>query len=245
MAELYGRQTGYCKGKGGSMHIADFAIGMLGANGIVAGGIAIVTGAGLAAQNGKEGRRRGRVFRGRRIERGALPRVPQYRGDLEVADALMSARTTCMPRIPRARRDACPERRGGARRRLRHPRGRRRRQRHLRGPSGGQCRGGAGAFGGRPDPHRVQDLTAGAATPSAGGRPIPATRRRSRRGSDGTRSRSSNGGCGDQGELDDAGLRGIEGDIMGALEAAVAFAEASPFPTPSRQPTTSLRRDAK
>ena len=40
MAELYGRQTGYCKGKGGSMHIADFAIGMLGANGIVAGGMA-------------------------------------------------------------------------------------------------------------------------------------------------------------------------------------------------------------
>src|ERR1700731_578588 len=56
MAELYGRETGYCKGKGGSMHIADFAIGMLGANGIVAGGIAIVTGAGLAAQmEGKGG----------------------------------------------------------------------------------------------------------------------------------------------------------------------------------------------
>src|SRR5581483_11350641 len=50
MAELYGRQTGYCKGKGGSMHIADFGIGMLGANGIVAGGISIITGAGLAAQ---------------------------------------------------------------------------------------------------------------------------------------------------------------------------------------------------
>jgi TPP-dependent pyruvate/acetoin dehydrogenase alpha subunit len=50
MAELYGRETGYCKGKGGSMHIADFGIGMLGANGIVAGGISIVTGAGLAAQ---------------------------------------------------------------------------------------------------------------------------------------------------------------------------------------------------
>ncbi|MFM9846922.1 MAG: thiamine pyrophosphate-dependent dehydrogenase E1 component subunit alpha [Hyphomicrobiaceae bacterium] len=50
MAELYGRETGYCKGKGGSMHIADFAVGMLGANGIVAGGISIVTGAGLAAQ---------------------------------------------------------------------------------------------------------------------------------------------------------------------------------------------------
>jgi TPP-dependent pyruvate/acetoin dehydrogenase alpha subunit len=56
MAELYGRRTGYCKGKGGSMHIADFGIGMLGANGIVAGGISIVTGAGLAAQMEGKGR---------------------------------------------------------------------------------------------------------------------------------------------------------------------------------------------
>jgi TPP-dependent pyruvate/acetoin dehydrogenase alpha subunit len=56
MAELYGRETGYCKGKGGSMHIADFGIGMLGANGIVAGGISIITGAGLAAQLDGEGR---------------------------------------------------------------------------------------------------------------------------------------------------------------------------------------------
>ena len=50
MAELFGRATGYCKGKGGSMHIADFAIGMLGANGIVAGGFGLATGAALAAQ---------------------------------------------------------------------------------------------------------------------------------------------------------------------------------------------------
>jgi TPP-dependent pyruvate/acetoin dehydrogenase alpha subunit len=50
MAELFGRVTGYCKGKGGSMHIADFAVGMLGANGIVAGGFGLATGAGLAAQ---------------------------------------------------------------------------------------------------------------------------------------------------------------------------------------------------
>ena len=34
MAEIYGKKTGYCKGKGGSMHIADFKIGMLGANGM-------------------------------------------------------------------------------------------------------------------------------------------------------------------------------------------------------------------
>lgn len=48
MAELFGRVDGYCKGKGGSMHIADFDIGMLGANGIVAAGIPIATGAALA-----------------------------------------------------------------------------------------------------------------------------------------------------------------------------------------------------
>lgn len=56
MAELYGRVDGYCKGKGGSMHIADFDIGMLGANGIVAGGLSIITGAGLAAQMDGSGR---------------------------------------------------------------------------------------------------------------------------------------------------------------------------------------------
>jgi len=49
MAELFGRADGYCKGKGGSMHIADFAIGMLGANGIVGGGLPIACGAALAA----------------------------------------------------------------------------------------------------------------------------------------------------------------------------------------------------
>ena len=49
MAELFGKATGYCKGKGGSMHIADFDIGMLGACGIVGGGIPVAVGAGLSA----------------------------------------------------------------------------------------------------------------------------------------------------------------------------------------------------
>jgi acetoin:2,6-dichlorophenolindophenol oxidoreductase subunit alpha len=49
MAELFGKATGYGKGKGGSMHIADFSIGMLGACGIVGGGIPIAVGAGLSA----------------------------------------------------------------------------------------------------------------------------------------------------------------------------------------------------
>ena len=50
MAELFGRSTGSNKGKGGSMHIADVDRGMLGANGIVGGGIPLVTGAALSAQ---------------------------------------------------------------------------------------------------------------------------------------------------------------------------------------------------
>ena len=47
-AELFGKKTGYCKGKGGSMHIADFSIGILGANGVVAGGLPIIAGAGFS-----------------------------------------------------------------------------------------------------------------------------------------------------------------------------------------------------
>jgi TPP-dependent pyruvate/acetoin dehydrogenase alpha subunit len=47
-AELLGKKTGYCKGKGGSMHIADFSLGILGANGVVGGGFPIIIGAGLS-----------------------------------------------------------------------------------------------------------------------------------------------------------------------------------------------------
>jgi len=50
MAELMGRQTGYCKGLGGSMHIADMNLGILGANGIVAATMPLGTGAALAAK---------------------------------------------------------------------------------------------------------------------------------------------------------------------------------------------------
>ena len=50
MAELFGKKTGYCKGKGGSMHIADVNIGILGANGIAGGGIPIAVGAALSSK---------------------------------------------------------------------------------------------------------------------------------------------------------------------------------------------------
>lgn len=50
MAELFGRETGVCKGKGGSMHLADFSVGMLGASAIVGGGLPLAVGAGLSSK---------------------------------------------------------------------------------------------------------------------------------------------------------------------------------------------------
>jgi TPP-dependent pyruvate/acetoin dehydrogenase alpha subunit len=50
MAELYAKRTGSCKGKGGSMHIADASVGVLGANGVVAGGLSIAAGVGLSVR---------------------------------------------------------------------------------------------------------------------------------------------------------------------------------------------------
>ncbi|MCS6778343.1 MAG: thiamine pyrophosphate-dependent dehydrogenase E1 component subunit alpha [Geminicoccaceae bacterium] len=56
MAEIYGRADGICGGFGGSMHVADFSKGIIGANGIVGGGIALATGAALAAQLDGDGK---------------------------------------------------------------------------------------------------------------------------------------------------------------------------------------------
>ena len=88
MAELYGKRTGYCKGKGGSMHIVDFALGILGANGIVGGGMPIATGSALAALIAGQRRRHRMLLRRRRIQRGHLPRIAQHRGGLETAGGL-------------------------------------------------------------------------------------------------------------------------------------------------------------
>ncbi|MCG2788737.1 MAG: thiamine pyrophosphate-dependent dehydrogenase E1 component subunit alpha [Actinomycetia bacterium] len=56
MAELFGKDTGYCKGRGGSMHITDAKLGILGANGIVGGGIPIAVGAGFTCRRLKNSR---------------------------------------------------------------------------------------------------------------------------------------------------------------------------------------------
>jgi pyruvate dehydrogenase E1 component alpha subunit len=56
MAEIWGKRTGICKGMGGSMHVADFTKGILGANGIVGGGFAIATGAAFSSKLSNDGR---------------------------------------------------------------------------------------------------------------------------------------------------------------------------------------------
>ena len=56
VAELFGKEDGYCKGRGGGMHIADFSVGHLGANAIVGGGVPIATGAAIASRYRKDGK---------------------------------------------------------------------------------------------------------------------------------------------------------------------------------------------
>ena len=55
IAELFGKEDGYCRGRGGSMHIADFTVGHLGANAIVGGGVPIATGAAMGLRYQQNG----------------------------------------------------------------------------------------------------------------------------------------------------------------------------------------------
>src|SRR2546430_5367015 len=75
MAELFGRRTGVCKGKGGSMHIADLERGMLGANGIVGAGIPLTVGAALTAQVKRTGRVAVAFFGGGATDPGQVPQA--------------------------------------------------------------------------------------------------------------------------------------------------------------------------
>jgi acetoin:2,6-dichlorophenolindophenol oxidoreductase subunit alpha len=229
MAELYGRTTGYCKGKGGSMHIADFSIGMLGANGIVAGGISIVTGAGLAAQmEGKGGV--AVAFFGD----GASNAGPFH-------ECLNIAATWKLPMIYVCENNGWA---AGTSADITHAMG------DMAGRAAGygipgvivdgndvfavyqaavtavaRARAGDGPtlIECKTYRHRAHTERAGQVDPRDKAEreawltkdPITLLERRLR----------------DQGELDDAGLRAMENEIARALEAAVAFSEASPHPT--------------
>jgi len=230
MAELYGRQTGYCKGKGGSMHIADFAIGMLGANGIVAGGISIITGAGLAAQMEGKGGVAVSFFGDGASNAGPfheclniaatwkLPMLYICENNMYAANTAAAATHALSDVAARAAGYGIPgvivdgndvfavyQAANAAVERARSG----------GGPTLIECK--TYRWRGHTE-RRGQADSRDRAEVEAWQRkdPIALIERRLR----------------DQGELDDGALQGMEGDIMAALEAAVAFAEASPFPLP-------------
>src|SRR5438270_9664515 len=230
MAELYGRQTGYCKGKGGSLHIADFGIGMLGANGIVAGGIAIVTGAGLAAQMEGKGGVAVSFFGDGASNAGPfheclniaatwkLPMLYVCENNMYAAQTAAAATHALSDVAARAAGYGIPgvvvdgndifavhQAANAAVDRARSG----------GGPTLIECKTyrwrAHTERKGQPDP-RDQAEREGWMRRD----PIALLERRLR----------------EQGELDDAGLQTIEAEIGGALAAAIAFAEASPFPLP-------------
>jgi len=232
MAELYGRQTGYCKGKGGSMHIADFGIGMLGANGIVAGGIAIVTGAGLAAQMEGKGGVAVSFFGDGASNAGPfheclniaatwkLPMLYVCENNFYAAQTSAAATHALSDVAERAAGYGIPgvvvdgndilavyQAANTAVERARSG----------GGPTLIECKTyrwrSHTERRGQPDPRDPGEVEAWKRKD-----PIALLGRLLR----------------DQGELDDAGLGAIEDDVMAALETAVAFAEASPFPLPEQ-----------
>ena len=85
MAEFLGKATGVCRGKGGCMHIAELAVGNLGANGIVAGGIPIAVGSALSARMQGIDRVVVDFFGDGATNEGSLPRGAEPGGDLEAA----------------------------------------------------------------------------------------------------------------------------------------------------------------
>src|SRR6516162_4714527 len=232
MAELYGRQTGYCKGKGGSMHIADFDIGMLGANGIVAGGISIITGAGLAAQMEGKGGVAVSFFGDGASNAGPfheclniaatwkLPMLYVCENNMYAANTAAAATHALSDVAARAAGYGIP---GvvvdgndifavyqAANRAVD-------RARSGAGPSLIECK----TYRWRRHTERPTqiDLREQAEIEMWKERdPIARLERQLR----------------DQGDLDDAGRDALEREIMAALEAAVAFAEGSPFPTPEQ-----------
>ncbi len=109
MAELFGRATGYCKGKGGSMHIFDIEHYFYGGYGIVGGQIPLAAGMAFASQVPGRGPGDGLLLRRGRRQPGRLPRDAQHGVQVEPCRSSSSARTTATgwaPPSPASRR--CP-----------------------------------------------------------------------------------------------------------------------------------------
>src|SRR3954466_3320866 len=222
MAELCRRQAGHFTGKGGSMHIADFGSGMLGANGIVAGCISIITGAGLAAQMEGKGGVAVSFFGDGASNAGPfheclniaaawkLPMIYVCENNMYAAQTAAAATHALSDVAARAAGYGIPgvvvdgndvfavyQAANAAVERARAG----------AGPTLIECKTyrqrAHTERAGQPDPRDRSEVAAWLQRD-----PIALLDRRLR----------------DQGELDDTGLQAIEGEIMGALEAAVAFA---------------------
>ena len=157
-AEFLGKETGYCRGRGGSMHIADPTEAISAPTASSAAAFPIAVGAALSAKKRKSGAVAVVVLRRRRQQRGRVPRIAQHRIGLEAAgDFRLRKQPIRHVDLDRAL-DGGQERRG-PRRRLRHS-GRHRRRQQLRGRRRGLVSGGgARATRRRADAHRKQDLS--------------------------------------------------------------------------------------
>ena len=143
MLELSAAQGGYCGGKGGSMHIADFSVGMLGANGVVARRHPDRGRRGAGPQDAEVRRDRGLHVRRRRDQPRSVPRRAQLGGAVQAAGAVRvrgQRRRGVHARRQRHGRAGRDRPRQGARRRGDH---RRRQQRD----GGGRCGAGRGRGG--------------------------------------------------------------------------------------------------
>jgi pyruvate dehydrogenase E1 component alpha subunit len=214
------------------MHIADFGIGMLGANGIVAGGISIVTGAGLAAQMEGKGGVAVSFFGDGASNAGPfheclniaaawkLPMLYVCENNMYAAQTAAAATHALSDVAKRAAGYGIPgivvdgndvfavhQAAAAAADRARSG----------GGPTLIECKTyrwrAHTERKGQPDPRDSAEIETW-----RGKDPIALLERRLR----------------DQGELDDAGLKSMEREILGAIEAAAAFAEASPFPRPEQ-----------
>ena len=158
MAELLAKDSGYCRGRGGSMHIADVATGNLGANGIVGGGIPIAVGAALAQQLTGSGKVVVSFFGDGAANEGAFHEAVEPGRGVGRCRWCSSARTTttaCRWRpTRRSRSRTSPTRARG----VRHPRRHRRRQRRAGGLRRWSPRPSSGPAPGR-GPTLVENVT--------------------------------------------------------------------------------------
>ena len=116
MAEIGGRDAGYCRGKGGSMHIADMALGHLGANAIVGGGIPHVVGAGLSAKRSGKGAVSVAFFGDGAMQQGVLYEAMNMAAlwDLPVVFVCINNQYGMGTRIDRATRNVAFDQRAAA-----------------------------------------------------------------------------------------------------------------------------------